>query len=367
MMKYLDLKRINEPYVQAADEVLQSGWYLRGEATQRFEQHYAEYIGTKHCIGCANGLDALTLILRAYKEMGIIKGGDEVIVPANTYIASILSVTENQLVPVLVEPDINTLQIDDSLIEQAITSRTRAIMIVHLYGRCAYTDRIGELCNKYGLKLIEDNAQAHGCITTTIPDVSPSDKTGTLGDAAAHSFYPTKNLGAFGDAGAVTTNDDELAAVVRSLGNYGSARHYVFDYIGRNSRIDELQAAILDAKLKDLDTSNQRRKEIAAIYINKVKNPAIFIPQSDRDSVWHIFPILSERRDELKQYLLEHGVETEIHYPIPPHQQACYSDWNNRSYPITERIHAEELSLPCNPAMTNEEANIVADLLNSFV
>jgi dTDP-4-amino-4,6-dideoxygalactose transaminase len=240
-------------------------------------------------------------------------------------------------------------------------------MIVHLYGRCAYTDRIGELCNKYGLKLIEDNAQAHGCITTTIPDVSPSDKTGTLGDAAAHSFYPTKNLGAFGDAGAVTTNDDELAAVVRSLGNYGSARHYVFDYIGRNSRIDELQAAILDAKLKDLDTSNQRRKEIAAIYINKVKNPAIFIPQSDRDSVWHIFPILSERRDELKQYLLEHGVETEIHYPIPPHQQACYSDWNNRSYPITERIHAEELSLPCNPAMTNEEANIVADLLNSFV
>ena len=364
MITYLDLKRINEPYVHAADKVLQSGWYLRGETTQRFEQHYAEYIGTKHCVGCANGLDALTLILRAYKEMGVLKDGDEVIVPANTYIASILSVTENNLVPVLVEPDINTLQIDDSLIEQAITSRTRAIMIVHLYGRCAYTDRIGELCNIYGLKLIEDNAQAHGAVCSV---VLSQRKTGSLGHAAGHSFYPTKNLGAFGDAGAVTTDDDELAAMIRALGNYGSARHYVFDYQGCNSRMDELQAAILDAKLSDLDAANQRRKEISALYINKVTNQLITIPHCQRDSVYHIFPVLCTRRDQLKQYLADSGVETEIHYPIPPHQQACYSDWNHRSYPITERIHAEELSIPCNPAMTDEEANLVADLLNSFV
>jgi dTDP-4-amino-4,6-dideoxygalactose transaminase len=364
MIKYLDLKRINEPYVHAADKVLQSGWYLRGEITRYFEQHYADYIGTKHCIGCGNGLDALTLILRAYREMGVMHDGDEVIVPANTYIASILAITENRLVPVLVEPDINTLQIDDTLIEQAITPRTRAIMIVHLYGRCAYTPHIADICQRYQLRLIEDNAQAHGAESSA---VLPQKKTGSFGHAAGHSFYPTKNLGAFGDAGAVTTDDDELAAMIRALGNYGSARHYVFDYIGRNSRIDELQAAILDAKLKDLDSSNQRRKEIAAIYINKVKNSTIHIPQSDRDCVWHIFPILTERRDELKQYLLEHGVETEIHYPIPPHQQTCYSDWNHRSYPITERIHAEELSIPCNPAMTNEEANLVADLLNSFI
>ena len=360
MMKYLDLKRINEPYVQAADEVLQSGWYLRGEATQRFEQHYAEYIGTKHCIGCANGLDALTLILRAYKEMGIIKGGDEIIVPANTYIASILSVTENQLVPVLVEPDINTLQIDDSLIEQAITSRTRAIMIVHLYGRCAYTDRIEKLCNKYGLKLIEDNAQAHGCLYG-------EKRTGSLGDAAGHSFYPGKNLGALGDAGAVTTNDEVLARAISSLGNYGSSKKYVFDYQGYNSRIDEIQAAILDIKLKYLDKENARRKEIASLYINKVKNPKILIPNSDdRDCVWHIFPVLCAKRDELQKYLLEHGVETQIHYPIPPHKQKCYSEWSKLSFPITEQIHAQELSIPCNQAMTQKEVDTIIDLLNQF-
>lgn len=365
MMKYLDLKRINEPYVHAADEVLQSGWYLRGEATQRFEQHYAEYIGTKHCVGCANGLDALSLILRAYKEMGVVKDGDEVIVPANTYIASILAITENRLVPVLVEPDIHTLQIDDTLIDQNITPRTRAIMIVHLYGRCAYTDRIGEICAQYGLKLIEDNAQAHGCHATT-PDGAPSDKTGSLGHAAAHSFYPTKNLGAFGDAGAVTTDDEEFASLIRALGNYGSARHYVFDHIGRNSRIDELQAAILDTKLRDLDIQNARRKQIAAIYINKVKNPMIQIPVSDRDSVYHIFPVLCQHRDELQKYLLEHDVQTEIHYPIPPHKQHCYESWNQFSFPVTERIHAQELSLPCNPVMTDEEVNNIVNLLNSF-
>jgi dTDP-4-amino-4,6-dideoxygalactose transaminase len=344
--------------------VLDSGWYLRGEATRRFEEHYAEYIGTKHCVGVANGLDALTLILRAYKELGVMKDGDEVIVPANTFIATILAITDNNLIPVLVEPDINTFQIDDRLIEQAITSRTRAIMIVHLYGRCAYTDRIGELCNKYGLKLIEDNAQAHGCKASV--QGSGFKVTGSIGDAAGHSFYPGKNLGALGDAGAVTTDDDDLSAMVRALGNYGSEQKYVHDYAGRNSRTDELQAAILDAKLCHLDADNQRRKEIASIYINKVKNATIVIPQSDRDCVWHIFPVLFKRRDELQRYLREHGVETQIHYPIPPHRQRCYAEWNHLSLPITEQISAQELSLPCNPVMTDEEANDIVALLNSF-
>ena len=359
-MKYLDLKAINKPYEHAADEVLQSGWYLKGEATRRFEQHYAEYIGTRHCIGCGNGLDALTLIFRAYKEMGLMQEGDEVIVPANTYIASILSITENRLTPVLVEPDINTLQIDDRLIEQAITQRTRAIMIVHLYGRCAYTDRIEKLCSKYGLKLIEDNAQAHGCLYG-------EKRTGSLGDAAGHSFYPGKNLGALGDAGAVTTNDEVLARAISSLGNYGSSKKYVFDYQGYNSRIDEIQAAILDIKLKYLDKENARRKEIASLYINKVKNPKILIPNSDdRDCVWHIFPVLCAKRDELQKYLLEHGVETQIHYPIPPHKQKCYSEWSKLSFPITEQIHVQELSIPCNQAMTQKEVDTIIDLLNQF-
>ena len=373
-MRYLDLKRINEPYVHVADEVLRSGWYIRGEATRLFEQHYAEYIGTEHCIGCGNGLDALTLIFRAYKELGVMKDGDEVIVPANTYIASILAITENNLVPVLVEPDITTLQIDDTLIEQSISPRTRAIMIVHLYGRCAYTERIGDICRRHGLKLIEDNAQSHGC--TYLPPreetylLPPSSfllprKTASLGHAAAHSFYPTKNLGAFGDAGAVTTDDADLAGLIRSLGNYGSARHYVFDHIGRNSRMDEIQAAILDAKLHDLDANNERRREIANIY-NKVENPLINIPRCNRDSVYHIFPVLSPRRDDLRQYLADHDVQTEIHYPIPPHKQACYKEWNSLSLPVTEMIHAQELSIPCNQAMTNEEVERIVDLLNDF-
>ena len=363
MIKYLDLKRINDCHDmelrQAIDEVLQSGWYLKGEATHRFEQHYADFIGTKFCIGCANGLDALTLIFRAYKEMGIMKDGDEVIVPANTFIASILAITDNNLVPVMVEPDIKTLEIDDRLIEQAITTRTRAIMIVHLYGRCAYTDKIGELCKRYNLRLIEDNAQALGCSFGIR-------KTGSLGDAAGHSFYPGKNLGALGDAGAVTTNVEELARVIAALGNYGSHQKYVHDYAGRNSRIDELQAAILDVKLKYLDTENQRRKQIASIYINKVKNPSIYIPQSERDCVWHIFPVFCERRDELKQYLGSHGVETQIHYPIPPHMQHCYSRWNSISLPVTERLSREELSLPCHQMMTDKDAEMIAEIINLF-
>lgn len=363
MIAYLPLHQINDLYDaeirEAISRVLDSGWYLKGEATQRFEEAYAEYIGTRHCIGCGNGLDALTLILRGYIELGVMQPGDEVIVPANTYIASILAITECGLKPVLVEPALDTLQIDDSKIEQAITPRTRAIMIVHLYGRCAYTSRIGDICQKHHLKLIEDNAQAHGC-------TFEGRKTGSLGDAAGHSFYPGKNLGALGDAGAVTTNDDELAAVVRALGNYGSHQKYVHDYKGRNSRIDELQAAMLLAKLPYLDAANQRRKEIASLYINKVENPQIRIPQSDRDCVWHIFPIFCEQRDQLQQYLAKNGVETQIHYPIPPHRQRCYKEWSHLSLPITEQIHAQELSIPCHQAMTPADATVIVNLLNGL-
>ena len=376
MIKYLDLKRINDLYDaeirKTIGDVLDSGWYLKGEATRRFEQHYAAYIGTKHCVGCANGLDALTLILRAYKEMGVMQEGDEVIVPANTYIASILAITENRLTPVLVEPSIDTLQIDDTLIEQAITPRTRAVMIVHLYGRCAYTDRIGEICRQHGLKLIEDNAQAHGCVYS-----ENLKKTGSLGDAAGHSFYPGKNLGALGDAGAVTTDDDELAQTIEALGNYGSSRKYVFDYQGRNSRIDELQAAILDVKLRRLDADNQRRKDIAARYERGVSNGLVRLRLDGnetysrsslamRDCVWHIFPVFCERRDELKKYLADNGVETQIHYPVPPHRQKCYPQWHQLSLPITERIHAQELSIPCHQALTDEETGRVVALLNAF-
>ena len=362
-MKYLDLKRINDRYDaeirQVISRVLDSGWYLKGEVTRQFEKHYASYIGTRHCIGCGNGLDALSLILRAYMELGVMDVGDEVIVPANTYIASILAITQCRLKPVLVEPSWETLQIDDSLIESVITARTKTIMIVHLYGCCAYTERIAAICQHYHLKLIEDNAQAHGC-------TFGEKRTGSLGDAAGHSFYPGKNLGALGDAGAVTTNDDALAEVIRALGNYGSRQKHVHDYQGRNSRMDELQAAMLDVKLKYLDQDNQCRKEIASIYINKVKNPLIRLPLSEKDSVWHIFPVFCERRDELQQYLRENGVETQIHYPIPSHKQKCYKEWNQLSFPITEQIHAQELSIPCHQAMDDTDVNRIIGLLNFF-
>jgi dTDP-4-amino-4,6-dideoxygalactose transaminase len=289
--------------------------------------------------------------------------GDEVIVPANTFIASILSVSECGLTPVLVEPSINTFQIDDLQIEEVITERTKALMIVHLYGRCAYTEKIGMICKKHQLKLIEDNAQAHGCFAPM--DNGQWRRTGSLGDAAAHSFYPGKNLGALGDAGAVTTNDKELAQIIEELGNYGSSKKYVFDYQGRNSRLDEIQAAMLDVKLRHLDEDNQRRQAIADYYINNVKHPEILLPTPSQ-SVYHIFPILCERRDELQQYLKENGVETMIHYPIPPHKQACYKEWNDLSFPITERIHRQELSLPCHPAMKQEEADQIVSLLNRF-
>ena len=363
MIAYLPLHKINDLHNEelraAVNRVLDSGWYLNADATRQFETHYAEYIGTRHCVGCGNGLDALKLILLAYMEMGVMQEGDEVIVPANTYIASILAITACGLTPVLVEPDINTLQIDDARIERAITSRTKAVMIVHLYGRCAYTQKIADICKKFNLKLIEDNAQAHGC-------TFEGQKTGSLGDAAAHSFYPGKNLGALGDAGAITTNDEELASLARALGNYGSSKKYVHDYKGCNSRIDEIQAAVLDVKLLYLDDENNRRKEIASLYINKVQNPLIHLPLSERDSVWHIFPVFCERRDELQQYLRETGVETQIHYPIPPHKQQCFKEWNQQSFPITEQIHSQELSIPCHQAMTKEEVDMIIDLLNSF-
>ena len=370
MIKYLPLGDINARYDaeirEAVSKVLDSGWYLKGEATRRFEETYAQYIGTRHCIGCGNGLDALKLIFRAYMEMDVMQAGDEIIVPANTYIASILAITECGLNPILVEPSPDTLQIDDTLIEQAITERTKAIMIVHLYGRCAYTDRIGDICLRHNLKLIEDNAQAQGCtyLSPLTTHLSPLKKTGSLGDAAAHSFYPGKNLGALGDAGAVTTNDAQLADIVRALGNYGSHQKYIHDYRGYNSRIDEIQAAILDVKLKHLDADNQRRKEIAARYERELSNPLVRIVQSNRDCVYHIFPVFSPRRDELQRYLSNNGIETQIHYPVPPHKQKCYKDWNALSLPITELIHAQELSIPCHQALSDDEVSTIIRLLN---
>lgn len=365
MIKFLDLKKVNAMHAsdieQAALNVIRSGWYLQGDANKMFEQDYAEYIGTKHCVGCANGLDALTLIFRAYIEMGLMHAGDEVIVPANTYIASILAITENGLCPVLIEPRLDTLQIDDRLIEQAITSRTRAIMIVHLYGRNAYTKNITDLCTKYNLKLVEDNAQAHGCAIS-------GKRTGSFGDAAGHSFYPGKNLGCMGDGGAVTTNDEELAYTIRTIANYGSCKKYIFKYKGRNSRLDEIQAAILCAKLKYLDNDNNQRKQIAHIYDTKITNTRITRPiiLPKEQNVYHIYPILCETRDRIKEYLADNGIQTIIHYPIPPHKQECYKEWNKLQLPITEQIHAQEISLPMSPALTIEEAIKVADVINGY-
>ena len=362
---FLSLKDITQKYSdeihEAALRVIDSGWYLQGSENERFETDYSHYIGTKYCVGVANGLDALVWIFRAYIELGIMKKGDEVIVPANTYIATILAITENDLVPVLVEPSIDTLQIDDRLIEKRITEKTKAICIVHLYGQCAYTEKIGELCKKHGLKLIEDNAQAHGCMFNGV-------KTGALGDAAGHSFYPGKNLGALGDAGAVTTNDEALAKAVRSLANYGSQKKYVFQYQGRNSRLDEIQAAILDVKLKHLDKDVELRKSVAKRYIEGIKNQKITLPKvfDWNQHVFHIFTVLCESRNELQKYLESKGVGTNIHYPIPPHKQECYKEWNDLHLPVTEKIHDQELSLPMSPCLTNEQILYVIDVVNEW-
>ena len=365
MVKFYDLQTITamhaDEYKEAVARVIDSGWFLQGHANLQFETHYAKYIGTQHCIAVANGLDALYLLLCGYKEMGLIQDGDEIIVPANTYIATILAITRNHLVPVLVEPTWEHLEIDIDKIEAAITPKTKGVMIVHLYGRIAYNDKLGEICKKYGLKLLEDCAQSHGCAWKGI-------KTGALGDAAAHSFYPGKNLGAFGDAGAVTTNDAELASVIRVLANYGSEEKYVFKYAGINSRMAETDAAILNVKLKYLDEDNRKRQELAEYYYEHINNPIITLPKrlDDENNVYHQFPIFCERRDELQKYLKVHGIETLIHYPIPPHQQECYQEWNHLHFPITERIHAQELSIPMNQVLSLEEAKKIVAALNSF-
>ena len=366
MLKYLDLQRLNTQHAAeintTVQRVIESGWYLLGQQVSTFEDEYARYIGTTHCIACANGLDALTLIFRAYIEQGILQPGDEVIVPANTYIASILAITENKLTPVLVEPDIETFQIDAKKIEEKLTNRTRAVLIVHLYGRCAFTNELADICERNHLLLVEDNAQAHGCRWQTR-------RTGSLGNAAGHSFYPGKNLGACGDAGAVTTNDAELASTIRALANYGSSRKYVFDYIGKNSRMDELQAAILRVKLRYLDSENLRRQEIARQYVECIDNPLLKTPVSAylSNNVFHIFPVLCRERNRLQTYLQDNGIETIIHYPIPPHKQRCYKEWNPLSFPITERIHREELSIPLHPTLTAEEVKQIINTLNLFI
>ena len=361
MIKFLDLHKINERVRDEIDarikQVLDSGWYLLGEQDKIFEQHFAQYCGVKHCIGCANGLDALNLIIRAY---GFGKD-DEIIVPANTYIASILAISENGCTPVLVEPDINTYNINPDLIEEKITSKTKAIMVVHLYGQAAQMDKIWTLAKKYNLKIIEDSAQSHGALYK-------EKRVGSLGDASGFSFYPGKNLGCMGDGGAITTNDDELAKKIRAIANYGSDYKYHHIYKGINSRLDEIQAAVLDIKLQHLDSDNARRREISKYYRENIKNSKIILPKvyNENAHVWHIFAIRIENRDELQKYLEENGIQTNIHYPTPPHKQGAYKEWNHLSYPITEKIHSEILSLPISSVMTDEEMKKIVKVLNQF-
>lgn len=375
MIKFLDLKAINDSFEpalsNAMQRVLDSGWYLLGNEVKAFEEEYANYIGSKHCVGVGNGLDALRLILKAYIRMGFMQEGDEIIVPANTYIASILAITDNFLSAVLVEPDIATYNVDPFKIEEKITERTRGILMVHLYGQNAMHPEIQRLVEKYNLKLIEDNAQASGA-------QYQGRRTGALGHAAGHSFYPGKNLGALGDAGAVTTDDEQLADVIRALANYGSAKKYVNDYQGLNSRLDEVQAAILREKLKRLDTDNKKRQDVADFYLENITNPQIILPISVGklpfelthfafQHVWHVFAIRHSHRDRLQSYLTENGIQTLIHYPIPPHKQKAYKEWNNVNLPITERIHSEVLSLPISPVMRKEELEKVVYCLNDSI
>ena len=375
MIPFLDLQQVNGRYADALAEatrrVIDRGWYLQGEECERFETEYAQYIGTRYCVSCASGLDALILMLRAYMEMGRLQSGDEVLVPANTYIATILSITECGLTPVLIEPRLDTLQIDESLIESAITPRTRAIMLVHLYGKCSHSSLIEQITNRHHLLLLEDNAQAHGCQygeadkSSLLTPHSSLKRTGSLGHAAAHSFYPGKNLGALGDGGAVTTDDGELAQTVRALANYGSSQKYIFKYKGRNSRLDELQAAILSVKLRYLDADNARRKAIAQYYHHHLQK-VLTIRQDDSDNVYHIFPVLTSDRNALQQHLAAHGIQTLIHYPIPPHKQECYREWNHLSFPITEQVSVQELSLPISPVLTDAQVEEIVNTVNQF-
>lgn len=361
MIKFLDLEKINNRFRKETDErikaILDKGWYLLGEWNKIFEENFAKYIGAKHCIGCANGLDALNLIIRAY-GFGV---GDEIIVPANTYIASILAISENGCTPVFVEPDIHTYNINSDLIEEKISEKTKAIMVVHLYGQAVQMEKIWALAKKYDLKIIEDSAQAHGA-------VYQGKKAGNLGDASGFSFYPGKNLGCMGDGGAVTTNDEELAAKLRAIANYGSDRKYHHIYKGINSRLDEIQAAILDIKLPYLDEDNARRREISKYYRENIKNETIILPEAydENAHVWHIMPVRCEERDKLQKYLEENDIQTNIHYPTPPHKQGAYKEFKNLSYPVCEEIHRTELSLPISPVLTDEEVQKIVEVVNEF-
>jgi dTDP-4-amino-4,6-dideoxygalactose transaminase len=370
MIPFLDLKTINQQYraelIEACTRVLDSGWYIGGQELEKFEQHFAQYCGAEFAIGVANGLDALILTLRAWKELGKLQDGDEVIVPANTYIASILAITANNLTPVLVEPDEQSLNISPAAIQAAITAKTKVILPVHLYGQLADMPSILQIAQQYNLLVLEDSAQAHGAQID-------GKKAGNWGDASGFSFYPGKNLGALGDAGAITTNDAELAQTLKALRNYGSHEKYKNLFSGVNSRLDEIQAAILDIKLKYLDPEMEKRRQIASLYLNQIQNPYIGLPLIQVDAsanlqhVWHLFVIQSAYREELQNYLKDNGVQTLIHYPIPPHKQQAYQAWNDLSFPITERIHAQVLSLPMGPTQTEEETLKVIELCNAFM
>lgn len=366
MIPFFNLKAINarhrQELINAITAVVDSGQYILGSRVTAFEDEFAKYCGVKHAIGVGSGLDALTLIIRAYKELGVLSGGDEVIVPANTYIATILAITENRLKPVLVEPNIKTYNIDVELLEKHITERTRALLVVHLYGQVGYSERMQSIADRYGLKIIEDCAQAQGA-------AYKGRKTGGLGDAGGFSFYPAKNLGALGDAGAVTTNNASLAEAVRALRNYGSQKKYHNKYQGINSRLDEIQAAVLLVKLKYLDEDNAKRRETAKQYLDKIQNPELVLPQVEigESHVWHLFVIRTKDRDRFQQYLSDNGIETIIHYPVPPHKQGAYPDWNQDSYPISEAIHGTVLSLPLHPTLTKEDTDHIIAACNAYV
>lgn len=366
MIKFLDLQKINLVHQNEIEEkllhVFRSGWYLLGNEVKAFEENLAKYIGTDYAIGVANGLDALRLILRAYIEQGVMKKGDEIIVPANTYIASILAISDNGLVPVFVEPDINTYNIDISKIEEKLTEKTKGILIVHLYGRVIFSEQLENLSKKNNFKIIEDNAQSIGAMWD-------GKKTGNLGDAAGFSFYPGKNLGALGDAGAITTNDEALAKTIRALANYGSNQKYVNIYQGLNSRLDEIHAAVLDVKLKYIDIENTRRRDIAKKYISGIKTSGVHLPElpeNDEEHVWHLFVLRTKDREKIQNNLIDKGIQTLIHYPIPPHKQKAYGEFNHLSLPITEQIHEEVLSLPISPVMSDEEVEYVIQMLNNI-
>jgi dTDP-4-amino-4,6-dideoxygalactose transaminase len=363
MIPFLDLKGLNAQYkaelIEVCTRVIDSGWYIQGNECREFDKEFAQYCGTKYAIGVANGLDALILILQAYKELGIMSDGDEVIVPSNTYIASILAISQNDLVPVLVEPDINTYLIDPTKIEEKITSKTKAILPVHLYGQTCEMDKINEIAKKHNLKVIEDSAQSHGAYFK-------DKRSGSLGDASGFSFYPGKNLGALGDGGAVTTNDEELANTIKALGNYGSHKKYENLYKGINSRLDEIQAAMLRVKLRYLDYEVEKRREIANYYLQNIKNENIILPtvRAENNHVWHLFVIRTNKRDVLQKYLFENGIQTLVHYPIAPHKQSAYKEWNSERYIISEQIHKEVISLPISGVQSYENTKKIVEIIN---